>query len=90
MEYATRKKIFDDSMQITDSVMRYKWDAVTSKDVAQYVKANGLVMRKDPNNDGMMVAFKKGERVSVFRYDPDSLSLYSDHTIIELEDGRLK
>lgn len=77
-----------ESIQIDESVFRYTWDTVTAEDVASYVKKNGLKLVRDKNNKDLYAGMKNGK--AVFKYDIDEMNLYSDHTIIQFEDGKVK
>lgn len=70
------------------SVLRYTWDAVTPDEVSRYVKKNGLKLIRQSKNLYVGVRPTKPKDV-LFRYDVDDMNLYSDYTIIELEDGKL-
>lgn len=72
------------------SVSRYTWDTVTPDDVSQYVKKNNLKLVRDKDDKYVYIGVTKTKPVKfVFRYDVDDMKLYSDYTIIQLEDGRL-
>lgn len=74
---------------LTESVFRFKWEGITPKDVTQYVKINKLRLMDDPENKEYQIAIRSGNTL-VFRYDPDEYMLYTDYTIIQLEDGKAK
>ena len=73
---------------LNESVLRYTWDGVTEDDIESYAKKNNLKLTRDPQHKEYIIATKNGKLV--FRYDEDEYELYSDYTIIELEDGRIK
>ena len=76
---------------IDESVLRYTWEEVTVDDVDNYVTANKLKMVRDPKNKDLFTAVLKSNPSKViFRYDVDDMNLYSDYTLIQLEDGKAK
>lgn len=80
-------KSFDEFL--VESVFRYTWTAVVPEDVAQYVKVNKLKLMKDLQHPEFQLGLRSGNKL-VFRYDPEEYTLYSDYTIIQLEDGKAK
>ena len=65
--------------------------ACESTDVDNYIKANNLKLVRDPKNKELYTAvFKNNPTKVVFRYDVGDMNLYSDYTLIQLEDGKAK
>lgn len=75
---------------LSEGVFRYTWDAVLLSDVKKYAKVSKLKLIRDPENKEFLIGLRAGSKKIVFRYDPEELDLFSDHTILELEDGRVK
>jgi hypothetical protein len=71
-----------------DSVLKHKWVGVNLKEVHEYAKLNNLKLAREKS--GMIVGYKQGGKEVVFRYDPENVDLYSDHTILELKRGKVK
>jgi len=80
-----------ESTELNESVLRYTWEEVTVDDVDNYIKANNLKLVRDPKNKELYTAvFKNNPTKVVFRYDVGDMNLYSDYTLIQLEDGKAK
>jgi hypothetical protein len=76
---------------LNESVLRYAFSEVTVDDVDNYIKANNLKLVRDPKNKELYTAvFKNNPTKVVFRYDVGDMNLYSDYTLIQLEDGKAK
>lgn len=93
LTYIRGKKLVGacESTELNESVLRYTWEEVTVDDVDNYVKANNLKLVRDPKNKELYTAvFKNNPTKVVFRYDVGDMNLYSDYTIIQLEDGKAK
>lgn len=70
---------------------RYTWDRVTSRDVKEYAKKNGIKLGIDPKNKDLVYGYKEsdGKKTPIFTYDEDGMKLYSDHTIAQFRGGRV-
>lgn len=82
-----------ESTELNESVLRYTWEEVTVDDVELYVNKNNLKLVRDPKDkfQEMFTAVRKNNPTKVvFRYDVGDMNLYSDYTLIQLEDGKAK
>lgn len=89
LAYIRGKKMVGACESINESVLRHKWDGVTPDDIDFYVKKNDLKLVRDYL--GYYIGVKKSNpKQVIFNYDPESMTMYSDYTIIQLEDGKAK
>ena len=76
---------------INEAIFRNKWETITQNDIVDFVKKNKLKLVKDKSQGiELWLGVYPNTRKLAFKYDPEELEMFSDHTPLDFKRGKVK